>query len=501
MCVSIVMLEKGVMRGRRKRAITLLAALGVSSGCAPIALPFGLHPSEPPSIDWHARSSLTPKSTLPSRTEAAPSPVVQTQSQEPAISPVPTGVDEFVRLAVERNPRLAKAQFAINAAQGRYAQAGLYPNPDLAISDDELGDRTGPGGILSLPRLTQMIVTGRKLSLSQAIVAAEVDQATLALMTERYAVIAAVRAAFYDVYTLERRIAALDVLAKLAEDAVANGKVLLENKQIARLDLVQLEVEREKFRADAEAARRELPGARRALAAIVGDPRLAVGPLNGPFEVVPGYDLDEVQQLVLATHPEAQTARVGVQRAQAAIRRAQVEAIPNVTVFTGYVRQFENKSHDLSLGMNAPIPVWNRNQGNIRAAQAELGAAVQEVGRVENDLADRVATATRALAAAKQRAEAYRTEILPRAEETYDLSLKAFKGGQFEYLRVIQAQRSVAEARLVYNTALGQAWKAAAELSGLLLEESWPGPRPGPGAGPAMLPPPRKLPEIAPPPR
>jgi cobalt-zinc-cadmium efflux system outer membrane protein len=96
-----------------------------------------------------------------------------------------------------------------------------------------------------------------------------------------------------------------------------------------------------------------------------------------------------------------------------------------------------------------------------------------------------VANAARTLASAQRRAEAYRVDILPRAEETYDLSLKAFKGGQFEYLRVIQAQRSVAEARLAYNTALGQAWKAAAELSGLLMEEVWPPP-------PAKLPPPKK---------
>jgi cobalt-zinc-cadmium efflux system outer membrane protein len=57
--------------------------------------------------------------------------------------------------------------------------------------------------------------------------------------------------------------------------------------------------------------------------------------------------------------------------------------------------------------------------------------------------------------------------------------LAAFKGGQFEYPRVIQAQRAVAEARLELNKSLGEAWQAAAELSGLLLEEWWPGPPPG----------------------
>lgn len=404
----------------------------------------------------------------------------------------------MVRLAVERNPRLGKATFAIDAAQGKYVQAGLYPNPVLAITGDELGDRTGPGGIWTTPQVSQEIVTGRKLSLSQAVAAKEVDQTTLALLRERYALVGSVRAAFYDLYALERRIAVLDELVKLASEAVKNGKTLLDNKQIARLDYIQLEVELERFRSQAEAARRELPGARKRLAAVVGDPRLPVGTAAGPFEDVPLYDPERTLDTVLASHPEVRSARVGVERAQAAVRRAEVEPIPNLTLSTGYTRQNQNRSDDWLIGVSAPIPVWNRNQGNIRSAKAELGMAIQEVGRVENDLAERVATALRAYEAALKLTEQYKREILPRAEETYKLSLEAFKGGQFEYLRVIQAQRAVAEARLEYNRALGEAWRAAAELSGLLLEEWWPGPPPpvrGPGAGPAGLPTPKPTPK------
>ncbi len=410
----------------------------------------------------------------------------------------PVRVDELVQLAVGRNPRLGRATFNIDAAQGRFTQAGLYPNPTLGASFDELGDRTGPAGVNTVPQVTQEIVTGRKLSLSQAVAAREVDQATLDLLRERYGVIGSVRSAFYDLYALERRIAVLDELVKLAGDAVKTGQSLLDAKQIARLDLVQLEVELARFRSQAEAARREVPGARKRLAAVVGDPRLAVGTADGPFEEVPKYDPSRVLDAVLATHPEVRSARVGVDRAQAAIRRAEVEPIPNLTLTSGYVRQNQNRSNDWMVGVSAPIPVWNRNQGNIRAAKAELGVAVQEVGRVENDLADRVATALRAYSAALTLAEQYRTDILPKAEETYKLSLEAFKGGQFEYLRVIQAQRAVAEARLEYVRALGEAWRAAADLSALLLEEWWPGPAPkaaGPGAAPALLPAPLPVPK------
>ncbi len=459
----------------------------------------------PPAYD---PAVVRPYATPPTQRQAS-SPVLPVAHQEPvkemekgaaqpAAAAPPVRVDDLVQLAVGANPRLGRATFAIDAAQGRQVQAGLYPNPTLGANWDEIGDRTGPGGILNIPRVTQEIVTAKKLSLSQAVAGREVDQAVLGLMRERYALIGSVRGAFYDLYALEKRVAALDELVGLAGEATKTGQTLLDNKQIARLDLVQLEVELARFRSQAEAARRELPGARKRLAAVVGDPRLPIGSADGPFDVLPPYDPDRTLELVLATHPEVRSARVGVERAQAAIRRAEVEPIPNVTVTAGYVKQYENRSNDFSFGLSAPVPTWNRNQGNIRAAKAELGMAIQEVGKTENELAERVAVAHRTYAAALKLAEQYRTDILPKAEETYRLSREAFKGGQFEYLRVIQAQRVVAEARLESVRALGEAWRAAADLSALLLEEWWPGPPPavpGPGAGPARLPLPQPEPQ------
>jgi cobalt-zinc-cadmium efflux system outer membrane protein len=420
---------------------------------------------------------------------------------EPASGPAAAGqvgVDDLVRLAVERNPRIARATIAIDAARGRQVQAGLYPNPILAVTGDELGDRQGPGGIWTAPHVSQEIVTGRKLSLAQAVVAREVDQAALDVLAERYAVVGSVRSAFYEAFALQERLEILAELVRLAEQGVERGKTLLENRLIARLELIQLEVELERFRAEAASVEREVPAAYRRLAAVTGDSRLPARRLAGSFEHLPAYDLDQAREVLFASHPQARSARVGVDRAQAAIRQAEAQPIPNLTLSTGYVRQNQNRSDDWTIGLSAPIPAWNRNQGNIRTARAELAMAVQNVGRVENDLTERLATAYRTYDAARARAARYRTEILPRAEETYKLSLEAFKGGQFEYLRVIQSQRAVAEARLELNRSLGEAWRAAGEISGMLLEEVWPCPPaapPGPGAAPARLPPPARLPD------
>jgi len=98
------------------------------------------------------------------------------------------------------------------------------------------------------------------------------------------------------------------------------------------------------------------------------------------------------------------------------------------------------------------------------------------VGRVQNDLSSRLATAFGRYAAAKERAERYRASVLPNAQKAYRLAQEAFKGGQFEYLRVLQAQRAAAEANLEYVRVQSEAWQAAGEIAGLLLQDCWPAP-------------------------
>lgn len=444
-------------------------------------------PEAPPAYGSPGKQpEKAPPATLP-----APSSV-----QPPALSgPRVFGMAELTGIALEQNPRLSQATFAIETARGEATQAGLYPNPSIAFIFDELGDRQGPAGINTLPLITQEIVLGGKLRLSQAAAMKNVDQVTLNLMSRRYALIGEVRVAYLDVLGLQQRVELLHQLAQLAEVSVNTTKKLLEAKEASRLDLVQLEVELERVRADLSAAERELPAAQRRLAAIVGVPYLPIKGLAGTLYLpLPVYNLDKVLDHVLKYHPDIHAAQVAIDRAHINVQRQVVEPIPNLTLSAGYVRQNQNRSNDATIGISLPVPLWNKNQGNIAAAKGQLGEAYQRVGQVENELADRVAQAHRDYSSARMRVERYRDVILPKARETYELSLKAYQGGAFEYLRVVEAQRSMANAALEYNRASQDAWKAAAQMSGLAMEEVWPPPLPPAKATPKNeeLPPPRK---------
>lgn len=394
---------------------------------------------------------------------------------EAPVSPSGYTLDALITLGMARNPRLSQATLAIDAAQGRALQAGLYPNPSMSFNFDELGDRTGPQGVNTLPLISQEIVTYGKLRLSQAAAMKEVDQTTLMLTQQRYELLARIRAAYFEVLVLQERIVILRQLVAIAAASVETANKQLRGAEASRLDVIQFEVEKERLDTELTSAQKELPAAYRRLAATVGDANLPLPTITGSLDLpLPVYELEPLVRFVVEHHPERHAALAGIAKSQLQLEREKVEPYPNITVGAGYVRQNQNRSNDWTVNLSVPLPVWNRNQGRIASATAAVGSAQLEVDRVENDLVDRASTAFREFAAARQKAERYRTGILPRAKESYRIVELGYKNGAFDYLRVLDAQRTLSQANLEQIRALGDAWKAASALSGLTLEDEWP---------------------------
>ncbi len=335
---------------------------------------------------------------------------------------------------------------------------------------------TEPVRLVSGPRRASIrkIVTGGKLKIAKSAACKEVEQFEMQQHVKRLALLADVRKAFVGVLTLQNRIAVLKEIVELSHRATEQTERLLKSQLVSKLELRQLEVEENRFTAELESAEQELYPAFQRLAAVIGVPNLPVTTLTGSLESpLPEYSFDIIQPRVTEAHPETLAACLSVERAKLLHLRATKEPIPNVTLSTGYQRQSQNRSDDWLIGVSMPIPVWNRNQGNILATHAEICEAEQQVIRTKNDLSDRLASALRDYASSAKRAERYRTSIIPKVQEAYSLAVKAYEGGQFEYLRVLAAQRSLAETRLEYLRAQGEAWQAAALVSGLTMEESW----------------------------
>jgi cobalt-zinc-cadmium efflux system outer membrane protein len=116
------------------------------------------------------------------------------------------------------------------------------------------------------------------------------------------------------------------------------------------------------------------------------------------------------------------------------------------------------------------VPIFNRNQGGIAAAEADLAIAERDLERVQLELRTRFAAGFREYRNAQQLAERYRTNVIPRAREAYETYLKNFRQMAASYPQVLIAQRTLFQVEVEYAKALVQLRERAIGLRGFLLE-------------------------------
>ena len=158
-----------------------------------------------------------------------------------------------------------------------------------------------------------------------------------------------------------------------------------------------------------------------------------------------------------------------VRRARANLQRQRVQPIPNLNAQIGAGYDDGTGDEFANVRLTVPIPVHNKNQGNIRAAHAEYCAATQNVNRLKMQMRRDLARAMRGFQVAHVSVHQYETSILPKVGETLELMQKAQEAGEFDFLRVLIARRAYFDANLKYVVAKTQLAQANAKIDGLLL--------------------------------
>lgn len=374
-------------------------------------------------------------------------------------------------LALRTNPTLAAAAARMTAARGRQLQAGLYPNPVAGYHATEIGNlgtAGQQGGFVA-----QQIVTGGKLRLDQAIVGREFAEAHFLYHAQQQRVLSDVRVRFYEALVAQQRVELTRELADIGDELVRATRTLIEQRLETENDLLQAEILADESHILLENAQNENVEAWRRLTAVLGLPELEPIRLNGSLDQgLPYLDWDQCYAMVLGNNPELLAARARVQRANIVIQRARREPIPNVDVSVS-VRHHNVSSSDVAnVQVGIPVPVFDKNQGNIRAAQAELVVAGNEVRHIELRLQDQLAVAYRRYVNARQQVERYSTRMVARAQRSLDLVTTGYERGQVTYLTLLTAQQTYTQVNLSYLDALRELREASSLIESQLFRDS-----------------------------
>ncbi|MBD3675824.1 MAG: TolC family protein [Planctomycetaceae bacterium] len=378
---------------------------------------------------------------------------------------------DFQSLALQNNPTLSAARARIQSASGRQVQAGLFPNPIVGYHATEVGnlDTSGvQGGFVR-----QEFITAGKLGLDQTIAGQDVKAARFHWYAQERRVLNDIEIRFYEALAAQRRVEMATELARIGDELVAATEKLQQGRLRSENDLLQAEIRAEEAHIELDNSLNEREEANRRLATIVGTPELNVSSLSGTLEAdLPDLAWEDCQTLLVSNHPELNVARTRSERARIAIERAKREPIPNVTTFVSMRHNNITGSDVANVQIDVPIPVFDRNQGNIAASESDWIAAYKNIQRVELDLQDRLAIAYRQYANARQQAERYSERIIPRSERSLELVTRAYEKGQVEYLTLLIAQQTYVEVTLSYIDSLQDLRTASAVIQGQLLTGS-----------------------------
>ncbi|TWT90278.1 Cobalt-zinc-cadmium resistance protein CzcC precursor [Pseudobythopirellula maris] len=374
-------------------------------------------------------------------------------------------------LALSNNPTLAQVSARVQAARGEYLQVGLKPNPVVGYVANEIGNEGAAGQQGAF--VSQQFITANKLGLNRRVAAKDVQRDQQLWAAQQQRVLTDVRIAFFRALVAQQRLETTRQLVELSDELVKRSDMLLESREGSRINLLQAKTEAQTIRLNQINAENQLDVAWRQLMTFVGVANLQRAPLAGdPAAAIPSLTWEGAVARLRAESPEVAVAAIGVERARWAVDRACAGRAPDIT---GQVAiQYDDATDDTvtSVQVGVPLQLFNRNQGNIAKAKAELRVARRNLQRVELDLANRLAAVFGAYEVARKQAEVYQTSVLPSATEALELVDAGFREGEVDYLTVLTTQRTYFQTSLAYLDTLQAVRETSAEIEGLLLTGS-----------------------------
>jgi len=386
---------------------------------------------------------------------------------------------DMVRRAVTSNRSLAAARLNVGRAQARVLQAELYPNPSLDL-EHTTGRLTGaPDEHESSAGVSFPLELGGKRRSRIDVARAELDVVRAQFAERQRQLTNDVLSAFVEALASLRE---LDTTARLNELDTETGRYLetrVKEGDVAPLELQLLRVEIDRLRSRRELLRGRLDAAIVRLKALAGiapeeqvrlrEQFVAGNPLGYSTSV------DEAVSHALGNRPDLAAARANERAAEASLRLARAQAIPDLTPFGRFsssasafddtpVGKITDRSKSIGIGVSITLPVFNRNQGLRAEAAAAITQAQQERAYLETTVRAEVESAYRRLKTTEAALSIFESGVIERSTENLKTLRAAYQLGEYRITDLIAEQRRVVDAQREYTELLAEHYRAAVDL-------------------------------------
>lgn len=407
-----------------------------------------------------------------------PDPIAREEINQGALS-----LSDLEAIALQHNPTLAQAAAQIRGSRGAALEAGLYPNPIIGYEGEQIGAEGTPGELQG-GFVQQTIVTAGKLRLSRAKYNQEAFEAGILAMGQQLTVLNGVRTKFYELLAAQRMVELRRELLSNSEENFRTTREMFNTGLANEAEVLLAEIEINRAKIALAAEENNLVALWQHLASVIGWPDLPRADLAGQLEPdSSSLDWDKSLAMLLQESPEIQAARAHVVHDQITVQRERVQPVPDIRVqaSTGYNFETRNAvAGQVQIGLN--VPLWDKNQGTIMQARADLARSQAEVRRVELSLQQRLADVYRQYQTAALSVKLYRDANIPKATKAYEIQLGMYEKRRVAWPEVVKLQQNLFQVKSEYTHNLVQLRTAEVAITGLLMVDglsSPPSPRPG----------------------
>ena len=385
----------------------------------------------------------------------------------------PTGrltLREALRLAILQNPELAASNTSVRAAEGRLLQAGLLPNPSVFTENENLigsGPYRGARASENTIQLSQLIELGGKRAARVRVAQVGKTLAGFDYEGKRLEVLVETTRAFLQTLAAQRRVALAEETARLADDLVPAIRRRVDAGAANAVEVTRAQNATATARIETQQAARDLATARQRLAASWGARTPRFDSVAGDLDNLPPVPSFETLASRLSLNPSLARYAAETAQRQAEITRAKAQAVPDVTAAVGPRYLTESNDVTVRLNLSVPLPIFDRNQGAIKEAQAELVRTGQLQQAAATQLTVSLGDAYRNLLAARQEIDTLQGTLLPGAENAFRQINEGYGAGRYSLLDVLDARRTLVGARTQLVNAQATYQTALAEIEGL----------------------------------
>ncbi|MES2318862.1 MAG: TolC family protein [Pseudomonadota bacterium] len=396
---------------------------------------------------------------LPLLAQAAPAPQPAPPSAQPA-APAALTLAAAIQRAFQSNPGLRAASQDIDIARGQRIQAGKFLNPEVSyLREGQQKDRRS-----TTVQLDQEIELGGKRGARIASGNREIEVASADLATYRANLRADVVTAFFDVVAAQERLALAQSSQELAQRVSGATARRVTAGKISPVEETRARVAEASTKIELSQAANELALARQRLGATWGNKNGVSEAVEAPPATLGAHPTKSELFVHLPGAPQLARAKLEIERQRALADIERSRRIPNLTLSVGSKRDEQVGARQTIVGVSLPLPLFDRNQGNLLSALRRADKARDQLLVTETNLSVELTQASLRLEAAQGELRVLRGEILPGAQSAYEAATKGFELGKFNFLDVLDAQRTLTLAKTQYVRALAESHRAAADI-------------------------------------